>query len=108
MNVDYKLIGSRIKSARKTKGMTQEVLSEKLDVSIGYISQVERGITKISLDLLAAISSILECDIASLITETAIVSENYKATEFGDEMKDLTSRERSLVIEFIEHLKSNR
>lgn len=108
MNVDYKLIGSRIKTARKGKGMTQETLAEKLDVSIGYISQVERGITKISLDLLAAISGILECDVAALITESAIVSENYKATEFAGELRDLTSKERGLVLAFIKLLKDNR
>ena len=49
MNVDYKLIGERIQKTRKSKGMTQDVLAEKLGVSIGYVSQVERGITKISL-----------------------------------------------------------
>ena len=56
MNVDYKLVGKRIQAARKQSGMTQETLAEKLDVSIGYVSQVERGVTKISLDLLAAIA----------------------------------------------------
>ena len=67
MNVDYKLIGERIKRARKMRGFTQETVAEKLDVSIGYISQVERGITKISLDFLGAMSLVLDCDIALLI-----------------------------------------
>jgi DNA-binding XRE family transcriptional regulator len=40
MSLDYKLIGSRIKSARKRMGMTQETLAEKIDVSVGYVSQV--------------------------------------------------------------------
>ena len=77
MNIDYKLIGERIKKARRLMGMTQEMMAEKLGVSIGYVSQVERGITKISLDLLGAISSILECDIASFITESATNSSDY-------------------------------
>ena len=50
MNVDYSLIGERIKKTRKMRGMTQDALAERLGVSIGYVSQVERGITKISLD----------------------------------------------------------
>ena len=65
MNIDYKLVGERIKRARKSKGITQENMAERLNVSIGYVSQVERGVTKISLDLLVAISIILECDIAA-------------------------------------------
>ena len=40
MNIDYKLIGQRIKRERKVRGITQEVLAERLNVSIGYVSQV--------------------------------------------------------------------
>ena len=50
MRIDYKLIGNRIKTERKKSGITQEVLAEMLDVTVGYVSQVERGITKISLE----------------------------------------------------------
>ena len=35
MNIDYKLIGERIKRARKTKGLTQEALAEKLREATG-------------------------------------------------------------------------
>ena len=47
MSIDYKLIGSRIKSERIRQKITQEKLAESLDVSVGYVSQLERGITKI-------------------------------------------------------------
>ena len=97
MNIDYKLIGERIKQARKSKGMTQEVLAEKLSVSIGYVSQVERGITKISLDLLGAISSILECDVASLVSKTAVESNEYMETELLNEIKKLDNSKRKYI-----------
>jgi len=101
MNIDYKLIGTRIKSARKRKGITQGVLAEKLDVSVGYISQVERGITKISLDLLGAIASVLDCDISSLITESSIKCDNYIANELTEEINKLDSKKRALLLSFI-------
>lgn len=101
MNIDYKLIGERIKQARKSKGMTQEVLAEKLSVSIGYVSQVERGITKISLDLLGAISSILECDVASLVSKTAVESNEYMETELLNEIKKLDNSKRKYIFEII-------
>ena len=101
MNVDYKLIGDRIKKARKFKGITQDVLAENLGVSIGYVSQVERGITKISLDLLAAISSILECDIASLITESATNSSEYMESELLSELRKLDSKKKKYILEII-------
>ena len=101
MNIDYKLIGERIKNARKSQGMTQEVLAEKLNVSIGYVSQVERGITKISLDLLGAISSNLGCDVACLISESAIHSNEYLETEIINEIKKLDNKKKKYIFEII-------
>ena len=100
MNVDYKLIGSRIKAQRKIKGITQEFLAEKLEVSIGYVSQVERGITKISLDLLGRMSSILDCDIAALITGSAVSANNYLREELLQEIAVLNGKKRKLLMEF--------
>lgn len=101
MNIDYKLIGERIKKARKAKGITQDVLAERLNVSIGYVSQVERGITKISLDLLGAISSILECDIASFITESATNSNEYMESEILSEILKLDGKKKKYILEII-------
>ena len=101
MNVDYKLIGERIQKTRKSKGMTQDVLAEKLGVSIGYVSQVERGITKISLDLLGAISAVLECDIACFITESATNSNEYMESELLSEIRKLDSKKKKYIFEII-------
>lgn len=104
MNVDYKLIGGRIKAERKKLGITQEVLAEKLDVSIGYVSQIERGITKISLDLLAAVSTILKCNISDFISESAIASGNYMSDEIMREIQSLDAKKRKLLLDFIKFL----
>ena len=101
MNIDYGLIGERIKRTRKSMGLTQDVLAEKLGVSIGYVSQVERGITKISLDLLGAISSILGCDIASFITESATNSNEYMESELLLEIRKLDSKKKKFILEVI-------
>ena len=98
MNVDYKLIGERIKKARKNKGMTQEVMAEHLNVTIGYVSQVERGITKISLDLLGAISSILGCNIASLVSESAVNSVDYMEDEILSEIRKLDQKKKKYIL----------
>ena len=109
MNVDYQLIGARIKSARNKQGLTQEQMAERLDVTIGYVSQVERGITKISLDLLGKIAMILECDIASLITQSAVNSDDYIADEVMNNMRRLNGRDRRIVLSIIKSmLEDNR
>ena len=102
MNIDYKLIGERIKRARKSRGMTQETIAEKLNVSIGYVSQFERGITKISLDLLGAISSILDYDIAELISESATNSNQYMEVELLNEIKKLDQKKKKFILKLIQ------
>ena len=108
MNVDYKVIGSRVQAQRKRRGLTQEVLAEKLDVTVGYVSQVERGATKISLDLLAAISAILGSDLGMLVSGTAVGNERYLAFEMEADYEKLSERERRLVLSFIRMLLENR
>ncbi len=108
MQVDYKLIGARIKERRRFKGYTQERLAEKLDVSVGYISQVERGITHISLDLLAAVSTVLECDMAGLVAGSAMNTEVYMRSEIGELYNRLNHREKQLTLGFMELLLKNR
>jgi transcriptional regulator with XRE-family HTH domain len=108
MQVDYRLIGTRIKERRRAKGYTQENLAEKLEVSVGYISQVERGITRISLDLLAAVSAVLECDVAELVTGAAMNGEIYMRDEIGTLYSQLNHREKQLTLEFMKLLLKNR
>lgn len=108
MRIDYKLIGGRIKAERKSKGYTQERLAEKLDVSVGYISQVERGITKISLDLLGAIAAILHCDLSLLVTGASVQNQDYLAMEIQEIYEQLTPQSKSLVIGFLHLLKDTQ
>ena len=104
MGADYKLIGNRIKIARKKRGLTQEDLAELLDVSIGYVSQVERGVTKISLDLLASVSVILRCDVSELVAESAVESNGYIAEDLARRISELDGRQKKMLYEFLELL----
>lgn len=48
IQIDYGAIGKRIRSARMKMSMTQETLSNLIDVSPTYISTIENGHTKLS------------------------------------------------------------
>ena len=101
MNIDYALIGKRIKFERNKCGLTQEMMAEKLEVTVGYVSQVERGITKISLDLLAKVSTILNCDISSFISGSSVNSSVYMVNEIVSEIYKLKGRDRKIVLSII-------
>ena len=60
MALDFNIIGQRLKAARIEKHLTQEQLAEKLDVSVAFLSRIERGNSHINLKRLNEICSILD------------------------------------------------
>lgn len=52
-------IGHRIKTLRKSRGMTQEHLSEAINVSPHYIYEIERGLKQMSLETFISITHAL-------------------------------------------------
>ena len=77
MDIDYSILGERIRNERKKQGLTQEDLAFKIDMSSVYLSRVERGTTKINLNRLAQISTVLDIPLETLITGTCFKSEKY-------------------------------
>ena len=57
---NIKEIGKRIRNARKAKGLTQEQLSEMIDMSTNNLSYLECGHTGLSVPALIAICECLE------------------------------------------------
>lgn len=56
------LIGYRLKKLRIQKGLTQEELGERTDLSKGYISQVERDLASPSMETFFNILQVLGCE----------------------------------------------
>lgn len=104
MYIDYKLIGSRIKQFRKEANMTQEILAEKMDVTVGYISQLERGITKISLDTLAKLSVILNCNICAFLENSVPNHELYLCNELSDKLQKMSPNQKKLFVKICDNI----
>ena len=101
MAIDFKLIGNRIKEQRKRKGKTQEDLAADIYVSSGYISQIERGITKVNLETLSEIADILECDVADFISMSNMHSNDILKDEFSILYNKLNIEEREMLFELL-------
>ncbi len=99
MSVDYKSIGARIKAKRRASRKTQEDMAEALFVTVGYISQLERGITKINLDTLSEICSFLSCDITELVTGSIPGHDNYLQDDFIERFQKLSPSQKQMLIE---------
>ena len=96
--IDYKIIGERIKKARKKLDLTQEQLSEKIDVSVAYLSRVERGNTKINLIRLVELAEVLNVSISYLITGIGINTKDYLNEELRQLLQKCTPAEKKLIL----------
>lgn len=65
--INYKEIGNRIRQRRKELKLTQEKLSELLEISPTYISEIERGTGISSLATITKIANVLKLDLDYLI-----------------------------------------
>jgi transcriptional regulator with XRE-family HTH domain len=57
--MDYYAIGQRIRYYRKTQGLSQEQLAEKVDISTTHMSHIETGSTKLSLQVFGELAEAL-------------------------------------------------
>ena len=105
MSVDYQLIGRRISQYRRAERKTQENLAEGLGVSVGYISQIERGVTKVSLDTLSNIAQLLDCDMTELLDGTAYGRRDYMNDELKQLESGLTDRQKKLLYEVMQAIR---
>ena len=64
-----KMIGARIQKLRKQKGLTQDELSEKVNISSKYLSSIERGKENPTLNTFISIAEELSVDIEEFFTE---------------------------------------
>ena len=67
MKIDNKDIGAKIKFYRQQQRLTQEEFAEIIGVSPGYISRLERGIKRASLETLVEISRTLDVTLDALV-----------------------------------------
>jgi len=65
-----KIIGSKIKELRTQKKMTLKELSGKTNLSTGFLSQLERGLTSIATDSLLSIADALEVELSYFFSST--------------------------------------
>ena len=104
MQVDYQVIGKRIQEQRKAAGLTQERMAERLDVSVGYVSQLERAITKVNLETLAKISVITGCDISYFLTGVTPAQTDYLQRELNEKFSRLTPEYKRFLLKMLNQL----
>ena len=66
----YKKLGKRIRTIRLQNKLSQEKLAELADLNVSFVSQIEHGATKFSLNTINKISDALDISLAELFDFT--------------------------------------
>lgn len=79
-------IGGKIKELRIMKGLTQEELADRSELSKGFISQLERNITSPSIATLIDILTCLGTDLKEFFSDSADDQVVFKKTDYFEKV----------------------
>ena len=93
--MDYIALGKRLRSVRRSKGITQAELAKAIGRSTAFVGHIERGSRKMSLETMAEIVEALDCSADYLLGHTSLQQRHdAQAREILDLMKSIVLAER--------------
>ena len=101
MTPDYSVIGRRIKTLRLEYKMTQEQLADILDLSVAYLSRVERGCSSINLKRLTQIAEVFNTSPGYLLTGSNMNSKEYLRKDFTEILNQCSPQQQKLIYEIL-------
>ncbi|EJA6890092.1 helix-turn-helix transcriptional regulator [Clostridioides difficile] len=107
MELDFKFIGQRIKIARIKKKLTQEVLSEKINVSPQHVSNIETGNSSVSLPTLVAIANTFGVSVDELLCDTILSSKAVFENELEEVLRDCNEYEIRFITDIVKASKKS-
>ena len=96
--MDLRAIGSRIKIAREKKGLTQEALSEIVELSPMHMSVIERGVKPTRLDTFIRIANALEVSADELLQDVVDHSTESMASALFTQIEALPKPEQQKLL----------
>lgn len=105
MTLDDYQIGERIRTIRKRRGMTQEQLAEAANLSVPYISHLERGFKRPSLETLVRLAGALHVTADCLLSGMQPEDRDAFLPDIQELLNDCSLRERRLLLEVASALK---
>ena len=100
--INFKTIGKNIKAAGAKKGITQDELSNLVEASTSYISEIETGNANPSLTILINIARFLDTTVDCLLGD---IQANVLRAK--DILADCTDDERRFLLDCMEHIKAD-
>lgn len=105
MSLNYTILGKKIKSLRKKRHLSQDMLSYKIDKTVGYMSYIESGERHMSLETLVDLANALEVTPDYLLAEHLLVSPKTAEAEFNEILNGCSNYEKKIILDTVKELK---
>lgn len=102
--IDYKKLGEQIKRLRIERGLTQEALAERIGCNTSHISNIENNYTKLSLNVLFAISNVLNVSIDYLLSPQMAIRDTVLNLEIEKKLNSCTADQKEKLLKIIDIL----
>lgn len=102
--MNLKAVGQRIKQAREAKGLTQEQLAEKVNLSASHMSVIERGIKPPKLETFVEIANVLGADANSILADVLSVSNKIVSSQLSAKLSALPSAQQKKILRVLDTL----
>lgn len=102
MRVDAQKVGRRIQEARKARGLTQSELSQLVNLSPKYISNIECGFKMPKLNTFVEIANALQCDANALLSDVLDVTTGQESGLVSRKLLALPIEEQRRILRVLE------
>lgn len=100
--MDAQKVGRRIQAVRKARGLTQAELSQMVDLSTKYISNVECGFKTPKLNTFVSIANALQCDANLLLADVLNVTTGQESGLVSKRLLALPPEEQRRILRVLE------
>ena len=107
MELDFRAIGQRIKIARIKKRLTQDTVSELINITPSHMSNIETGKSTVSLQTLIAIANVLRVSIDELLCDVILDSKVIFEKELSEVLKDCNEYETRVLVDILKASKDS-
>lgn len=102
--LDYYKIGQRIRKFRKSQGLSQEELAEKVGISVTHMSHIETGNTKLSLPVFVDIANELSVQTDDLLNDRAFINNNKAKGELSEILENCSNEQLNIISDVVKCL----
>ena len=106
--MDKLTMGDRIREARKKIGFTQDQLAERLDVSVEFVGQIERGLKLPGMQVFIKLIEVLNVSADYLLRDYVSTGQLFGDNAIGRKIEKLKPKQRialeALIDTYIQYL----